>query len=187
MKFTFLTLFCLSSLSAFAQILIPNFNQVTPDLYRGGRPTSTELKKLITIYNVKTIIDVENIPYTVNAEELQAKKLGLQFYNFPMSASAEVNPTQINQLLKLLQDESLFPIYVHCKHGQDRTGMVLGLYRVLIQKWTPQKAYKEMLDIGFHPQYEYLVQFFKERTGYKDPRKSFSTKSNNGGFQNSRI
>lgn len=41
-------------------------------------------------------------------------------------------------------------VFVHCLHGQDRTGIVIAYYRVLFCHWTKADAEKEMLAHGFH-------------------------------------
>ena len=41
--------------------------------------------------------------------------------------------------------------YVHCEHGQDRTGLIIGAYRVRVQRWSKSQAYQEMKAHGFHP------------------------------------
>jgi hypothetical protein len=41
-------------------------------------------------------------------------------------------------------------VFVHCLHGQDRTGIVIAFYRVLFCNWSKADAEKEMLAHGFH-------------------------------------
>lgn len=41
---------------------------------------------------------------------------------------------------------------VHCSAGHDRTGEVVGEYRVDDDGWTKDAAYKEMLARGYHPE-----------------------------------
>jgi hypothetical protein len=41
---------------------------------------------------------------------------------------------------------------VHCTHGQDRTGLIIGEYRVLHDGWTKRQALYEMLLHNFHPE-----------------------------------
>jgi hypothetical protein len=41
---------------------------------------------------------------------------------------------------------------VHCTHGQDRTGLVIGIYRVWHDHWSKDAAYKEMIKNHFHPE-----------------------------------
>jgi tyrosine-protein phosphatase SIW14 len=51
---------------------------------------------------------------------------------------------------------------VHCTHGQDRTGLVVGLYRTIHDGWTKTDAYREMLQLGFHPELRGLREFWED-------------------------
>ena len=35
------------------------------------------------------------------------------------------------------------PVYIHCEHGADRTGLLAALYRVKVQGWAPEDAKTE--------------------------------------------
>jgi protein-tyrosine phosphatase len=48
----------------------------------------------------------------------------------------------------ILVQQYAHPIYVHCLHGQDRTGYVIAAYRMLIQGWSFKRAYQEAKDMG---------------------------------------
>jgi len=145
--------------------IIPKFKDVTKDIYRGGRPTSKDLADIQKTPGIKTDIDLENIKSQISSESSTAKELKLNFYSEPMTAYNAPDDKQVDRILDLLQNASLFPIFLHCKHGEDRTGMIIGLYRVEVQKWAPKEAYKEMLDLGFHPSYTALDRYFKKRVG----------------------
>jgi hypothetical protein len=41
---------------------------------------------------------------------------------------------------------------VHCTHGQDRTGEIIGEYRVDDDGWTKTAAYQEMIKHHYHPE-----------------------------------
>jgi len=41
--------------------------------------------------------------------------------------------------------------FVHCEHGEDRTGLAVGAYRIKVEHWTKPAAYQEMEAPGFHP------------------------------------
>src|SRR5208337_1012691 len=41
---------------------------------------------------------------------------------------------------------------IHCTHGNDRTGIFVGIARVLIWGWTKIAAWREMVARGFHPE-----------------------------------
>ncbi|WAC20653.1 tyrosine-protein phosphatase [Luteolibacter sp. SL250] len=48
------------------------------------------------------------------------------------------------------------PIVVHCWHGSDRTGAVIAMYRMVIQRWPREKAIAEVLD----PRYGHHADVF---------------------------
>ena len=53
--------------------------------------------------------------------------------------------------------------FIHCEHGQDRTGLLVGLHR-LSQDWTPQAAWLEMTNHGFHPALLGLTHYWTSDT-----------------------
>jgi protein tyrosine/serine phosphatase len=44
------------------------------------------------------------------------------------------------------------PLLVHCFHGSDRTGVVIAMYRMVVQQWPRKKAIAELTDprLGHH-------------------------------------
>ncbi len=148
------------------QNAIPNFLIVTENLSRGGRPNTGDLAALKSEKNITTVINLENKPPIIQQEKIEADRLGLKFISSPMDAALRPTDQQVNDLLAKLQDSSNFPIFLHCHHGQDRTGLIIGLYRVEVEGWTPAKAYQEMLADGFHSNLVALDKYFRDRTGY---------------------
>ena len=53
------------------------------------------------------------------------------------------------------------PVLVHCKHGSDRTGMMVAVYRVVVQGWEKGAAVDEMTHggYGFHAVWENLQDY----------------------------
>lgn len=154
-----------------------NFQKVRDGLYRGGHPDAAQLDYLRSI-GVKTIVDlevgdfVEAWPWDISAEERNARARGFTFVRKPMSAFepavSDRFDEQIDSITTLLAESANGPIYVHCKHGQDRTGLVIGIERVFVEHWAPADAYAEMLTIGFHPGFIGLNHYFEEKTGFED-------------------
>lgn len=146
---------------------IPNFQSVTDQIVRGGRPGNGDLANLQNRIGVRTVINLENKQPIIDQERQTATQLGINFYSSPMSAAARPTDRQVDEILSVLKDQKNFPIFIHCHHGQDRTGLIVGIYRVEVQGWTPAKAYQEMLGLGFHPDITTLDQYFRDRTGYQ--------------------
>jgi protein tyrosine/serine phosphatase len=110
----------------------------------------------------------------IRDELASAAAHGIHVVRVPMSAFEPAASDRFDRLvdqgLAVMRDPSARPVYVHCKHGQDRTGLMVGLYRVLQQGWAPEKAYEEMKERGFHPFFLGLKHYFHEKTGWKDAR-----------------
>jgi protein tyrosine/serine phosphatase len=152
------------SLSASAADL-PNYHSVDGRIFRSGRPTQEGLKKAQQD-GITTIVNIEDSMSNVRKEEGWAKALGLRFYSIPLSAFTTPADHDVERILELLDDPSLSRILVHCKHGEDRTGMIIGLRRVFVEKWSPEQAYQEMLDLGFHPILKGLDRYFRDKTSW---------------------
>ena len=142
---------------------IPNFQKVTDSIYRGGRSTDSGLQYLKKA-GFKTIINLENDSQAVAYESSVAKKLGMQMYSAPMDWLKTPDDKQVNAILSALQNPQMYPVFVHCHFGKDRTGLIVGLHRVFNQKWTPKDAYAEMLKYGFHPEYKALDNYYRAKT-----------------------
>lgn len=58
-------------------------------------------------------------------------------------------------------------ILVHCLHGQDRTGLVIGLRRIY-KGWNIYRSWRDMLGYGFHSILLGLTYYFwKNANDYK--------------------
>jgi len=166
-----------SSVTAAAATQPANFLEVTEGIYRGGHPDTAGIAYLKGM-GVRTIVDlevddlIEAWPWEIAQEERDAKAADLTLLRYPMSAFEPAVSDDFDQkianIMANLADDSLKPIYVHCKHGQDRTGLVIGLERVLNEGWDPQPAHDEMVKIGFHTGFLGLEDYYKRKTGWSD-------------------
>jgi tyrosine-protein phosphatase SIW14 len=164
-------MFCLS-LNTFAAEDLPAFHEVNRNILRSGRPTEKGLKSLQSSHGIKTIINLEDSASNVKKEAGWAKNLGIDYLSYPTDSWSRPDDQKVNEILALLQDQSRYPILIHCKHGEDRTGMMIGLHRVEAEGWTAQAGYDEMLELGFHKMLRELNNYYKERTGLKKPSRT---------------
>ena len=150
-----------------ADVTTPPIELVSHGLYRGLRPTQATLAQLKAL-GVKTILDLEDTSSAIRTERGWVGKLGMTFISEPMSGFWTPDDAEVNQIEQIMADPARRPIFVHCQHGQDRTGLIVGLYRVQTEHWTPAAAYKEMLAKGFHKLLVFLNHFYEEKTGFED-------------------
>ncbi|MGH9441282.1 MAG: fused DSP-PTPase phosphatase/NAD kinase-like protein [Thermoanaerobaculia bacterium] len=123
---------------------VQNLYRVEPDLLRSAQPDSIGFQDLAAL-GVKTVLDLRS----GHADSEEAGKTVLRFLRVPMRAWS-ARDDQVVAALRILSDPSNRPILVHCQHGADRTGMILALYRVVVQNWTKEDALREMDQGGYH-------------------------------------
>ncbi len=162
--FSFLILF---SGNIFANEQIDHFLRVADGVYRSGRPEGNQLAWAQKTHGIRTIINLENKDKYITAEARLAKQLGVNFLSSPMAWYKDPIDREVNEILTIMADPRNHPVLVHCHYGEDRTGLIIGLYRVLVQKWQPEDALKEMVEEGFHTSYWKLMGYFKKRTGLR--------------------
>jgi protein tyrosine/serine phosphatase len=126
-----------------------DFYQVSEGIYRGGRPDQAGVQALAKL-GVKTIVNLENDDDAIANETKWATAAAIHEISSPMSGSWTPNEKQVDKILATLADKSLYPIYIHCKKGMDRTGVIVALHRVVNEGWAVAKAEHEMDDIGFN-------------------------------------
>jgi protein tyrosine phosphatase (PTP) superfamily phosphohydrolase (DUF442 family) len=141
---------------------IGRFLQVNENLYRGAQPSDPGFKYLAKI-GVKTVLDLREHDERSAAEERVVTGLGMRYVNVPMGGLTPPTEAQTIQVLRLLEDSSNGPVFVHCRQGKDRTGAVIGAYRIDHDHWENAEALKEARAIGMSffqiPRQNYLRSF----------------------------
>jgi protein tyrosine phosphatase (PTP) superfamily phosphohydrolase (DUF442 family) len=135
------------------------FQQVAPALYRGGQPTAAQLAALHAL-GVRTIVDLRNTASAVANERAEADRLGLRFLSFPFSGLAKPDPAQLRAIVAALADPANGAVYVHCQQGRDRTSLVVALYRVWHDGWSPELAWQREADDYGHGGWRHI--FFRK-------------------------
>jgi tyrosine-protein phosphatase SIW14 len=121
---------------------LPNFHQVNERLYRGAQPKKDGLKKLAAL-GVKSILNLRGEDATSLAEQKEAKELGLNYYALPMGGLSRPSDEQISIALSIINNPENGVVFVHCKHGADRTGVVIACYRMTQESQTAEQAKEE--------------------------------------------
>ena len=144
---------------------IHNAGKISDQLYRGGQPQPTalaELKKL----GITTIVDLRRGRQKAEEERREAARLGLRFVYIPVGAWQIPSEEQVEQFLELFREDPQPRVFLHCRFGDDRTGVFVATYRMVVDHWTPQQAMGEMYFFGFngfwHPAMKKFVEQFPE-------------------------
>jgi len=137
---------------------VPNFHRINDSYYRGGQPTDVGIEQLAKL-GIKTIIDLRGNGDRSEKEQELATRLGMRYYNIPMSGWSRPSDAQINKFLGLVNDQSNWPVFVHCRRGAERTGVVSAVYRLTYDSWTADQAYAEMKRYGFRRWHFWLKDY----------------------------
>ena len=124
---------------------IPKFGEVTPHLYRGGQPTERGFEVLKKM-GVHIVVDMRS--GNRDAEKDLVTKLGMQYVHISWHCPFPTDKP-FAQFLKLVEDNRDQKIFVHCRLGDDRTGMAVAAFRMAEQGWSADEAMNEMHDFGF--------------------------------------
>jgi tyrosine-protein phosphatase SIW14 len=124
---------------------IPNFGQVTPILYRGAQPSQEGLEALKK-RDVNLVIDLRGGGN--KDEETAVVKLGMQYVSIP-SHCPFPKDEPFAKFLRVIRENPGKKVFVHCRLGDDRTGMAVAAYRMADEGWSADEAMKEMKAFGF--------------------------------------
>ena len=118
------------------------FDQVDDHVYRSSQPDLEQLTMLVHDRHIGTVIKLNtgSEPTFPGVELIPHALYG------PITPSVE----KIREILKDI-DKAEKPVLIHCSHGEDRTGLIVALYKVCKGTATPEDAYKDMVAHGFHP------------------------------------
>jgi protein tyrosine/serine phosphatase len=131
----------------------PRFAHVGDQLYRGGQPSRRHLEAL-WVLGVRTVINLRREERKLwRAEQQAAEALGMKFFRFPFYGVFGAKEAFLEEILAQMSTGGL---YIHCKHGRDRTSLLIALYRVYHEGWDPEVAWqREVLAYGYQPTYFY--------------------------------
>lgn len=132
--------------------LIPDFAQVSPTLYRGAQPRKNGFEALARM-GVQIVIDLRG---DRKGERKEVTRLGMQYV--PMHWECSFPKDKVfAEFLALIRNNPGKKIFVHCRVGDDRTGMMIAAYRMADEGWSPKQAMQEMTKYGFSLPHRRLI------------------------------
>ena len=145
---------------------IHNAGKINDMLYRGAQPKETGLAELKEL-GITTIVDLRGEDRDkYEWERKQTEALGMRFVHLAVSGWAPPSDEQVAKFLELFRHDPRQKVFVHCRFGDDRTGVFVATYRMAVDKWTPEQAMKEMYFFGFngfwHPSMKKFIREFPE-------------------------
>ncbi len=134
--------------SAFAQTHdLPNFHKVDESVYRGAQPTDEGFRELAKM-GVRTIIDLRGPEHSESHEQQVVEAAGMRYVSIPIKGMTQPTEAQISGALKVMNNSDGGPVFVHCRRGADRTGVVIACYRISHDACDANRALHEAKEDG---------------------------------------
>jgi protein tyrosine phosphatase (PTP) superfamily phosphohydrolase (DUF442 family) len=125
---------------------VPNFGEVTPYLYRGAQPSLQGFRGLANM-GIDIVVDARLSHKS--SEKKVVTAAGMQFVSIPWHCMFPKDKAMA-QFLAVLRENPKKKIFVHCRLGDDRTGMMVAAYRMAVDNWTAEEAFAEMMQFGMN-------------------------------------
>jgi protein tyrosine phosphatase (PTP) superfamily phosphohydrolase (DUF442 family) len=149
---------------------VGNFFKVTDGVYRGARPLNDDaLKELSEKIGIKSIVNLQGgdllskfypiipwlepgeKPLVIQHEKTISAQLGMGYFHAPLNSLDEVTNDEdqvINETLSFMHDKQNQPVFIHCEHGKDRTGLLVALYKIKYEHADIEEAHDEWIAKG---------------------------------------
>ena len=136
---------------------LPNFYRVSTNLYRGAQPSKEGMAALKTM-GIRTVVDLR----AFHSDREKLGNTGLAYERFRVEPWRPED-ADVVRFLKIATDTNSLPVFVHCEHGADRTGVMCAMYRIAVCGWTKEEAIREMTDggFGFHSVWQDLIHYVR--------------------------
>ena len=135
---------------------LKNFAKVSDTLYRGAQPSKGGFETLKS-QGIKTVVDLRD----EHSDRAMLRGIGLRYLEIPCDPWS-VKQSQIDEFLKVVRDPKNQPVFVHCAYGSDRTGIMVGAYRMLDQNRTADQAIQELRRFGYHPEFVQILAYLQK-------------------------
>ncbi|ABB30334.1 protein tyrosine/serine phosphatase [Geobacter metallireducens RCH3] len=135
---------------------ISNGGRVAPGIYRGAQP-GPEGYETLRKMGIRTVIDLR----TTESEQREVEAAGMKAIAIPIAMSRDGLREKVDRVVVLMADPANQPVFVHCRHGQDRTGIVVAAYRMKVEGWSLADAEAEMQSFGFNDVWINFKKFIK--------------------------
>src|SRR4051812_15331007 len=144
---------------------LPKFHRVNERLYRGAQPRDGGMSRLVEL-GVNTIIYLRDNDERSQSEEREAHEAGLRYFNIPLPRLGRPSDEKVDRALAFIDAPENGVVFVHCAHGEDRTGVVIAIYRISRQGWTSEQAKEEANRLGMkfwqRSMKDYISDYFRD-------------------------
>ncbi len=143
---------------------LPNLYRVNASLYRSAQPSHTGFVYLESRLGLATGDPPINtvVSLRVFNDDASLVRMSSQLRLEEISFKTwHPEDEDVVKFLRIATTPALQPVLVHCRHGSDRTGTMVAIYRIVVEGWSKAEAKDEMINggFGFHPVWQDLLRY----------------------------
>ncbi|MFO0805295.1 MAG: tyrosine-protein phosphatase [Gemmataceae bacterium] len=168
------------------------FREVAPGrFYRSGQMNASGFRDAIERYRIRTVVNLQHenpdphlsdtwLGKPVIHEKELCEQLNVRYVLMtpdilPVPNDLTQTPPAVEEFLRLLDDETAYPILIHCKAGLHRTGRLTAIYRMEKEGWDTGEALRELRANGYgfnaaSENDEFVIQFVQNFRPRNAPR-----------------
>jgi tyrosine-protein phosphatase SIW14 len=149
---------------------VPNLAKVEDGVWRSGQPL--ERDQWNYLYSTLGIRHIVKLNFESEGSDQGAVAAGMVVHTLSIQPAGDEDlinavtnaftgpdQTMLDEAERVLEQQT--NVLVHCTRGRDRTGLVIGIFRVKAEGWSKEAAYSEMLEHGFTPQLHGLHEYWE--------------------------
>jgi protein tyrosine/serine phosphatase len=175
-------------------------------VYRSGQMTAAGFAQAVERLGIRTVLNLQDdypdpdislswlgshsLKESELCRQLQVRFVFIAPDLIPRRLLPQNRPEAIERFLAVMDDPKSYPVLIHCKAGLHRTGVVVAVYRMEYEGWSPEEAARELLANGFGrtagtAANDYITQYvLSYRPGLRQPEALLSSDSVGKWFAN---
>ena len=112
--------------------------KMSDSLYRSALPHKQNVEWLQQ-HNIQTVINFYQKP-----DSLWLHDTGIEQIQIPLRTDRIDDVDVLRVLRNIVSAKQKRKVLMHCKHGQNRTGLIAAMYRIVFEDWSKADAMAEM-------------------------------------------
>jgi protein tyrosine/serine phosphatase len=140
-----------------------NFHIAASGIWRSSQPNKESIIRMRG-HGLKSIINLRGDKETDNWESKLSDSLGINYFSRPIDSREKQDLDYLKGILALAEDSTNQPALIHCLGGKDRTGLIVGMYKLKYSTLPLSEIKKEMIMYGHDN--EELPEIFNSLEAY---------------------
>ena len=148
-------------------------------VYRSAAMPPEVLQEMIQDHDIKTVIDLRTIYHQddIDTEHRMVTSVGRRHIHLPSKQVPEDDT--VRDFLNILDNPDVYPVLIHCYHGEGRAVLFSAIYRIEYEGWDNERARRATRFITWRSSFSADAEKGRFVAGYTSQRASGQTHGQN--------